>query len=289
MDGCRAQFGGMKHTNDNMMKIGIDIGRVIIGPVVNGREDTSFLGKRLEDALDTPPAEGAIEGVAELVERSRGQAWLISKCGPGVQAKTRAWLERQQFWRKTGMPKEQIGIFQTVAAALAVVAVGMSQLIPRFMTRSSAGHKTSGVQIMPLRKFSTMKIVQWALLEGAALFIAGVFYMTRQQSMLMPLGILIALLTLMKSQPLAYNKDNQEDKEPLFDVIDTVKGSVRAFADMVPAIEPRRDNMREAARRGRRIDREAAADRRAGSRGAAAAAAVPQPISAVHVRRQRKR
>lgn len=63
-------------------------------------------------------------------------------------------------------------------------------------------------------------------------------------------GHLMALLTLMKSQPLAYNKDNQEDKEPLFDAVDTLRGSLRAFADMVPAIEPRRDVMREAARRG---------------------------------------
>ncbi|MFN3713722.1 MAG: argininosuccinate lyase [Alcanivoracaceae bacterium] len=63
-------------------------------------------------------------------------------------------------------------------------------------------------------------------------------------------GHLIALLTLMKSQPLAYNKDNQEDKEPLFDAVDTLKGCLRAFADMVPAIEPNREIMREAARRG---------------------------------------
>jgi len=63
-------------------------------------------------------------------------------------------------------------------------------------------------------------------------------------------GHLMSLLTLMKGQPLAYNKDNQEDKEPLFDAIDTVLGSLRAFADMVPALEPRRDIMREAARRG---------------------------------------
>ncbi|WP_299197341.1 argininosuccinate lyase [uncultured Amphritea sp.] len=63
-------------------------------------------------------------------------------------------------------------------------------------------------------------------------------------------GHLMSLLTLMKSQPLAYNKDNQEDKEPLFDAIDTIKGCLRAFADMVPAIEAKRDNMREAALRG---------------------------------------
>lgn len=63
-------------------------------------------------------------------------------------------------------------------------------------------------------------------------------------------GHLISLLTLMKSQPLAYNKDNQEDKEPLFDVIDTLKGCLKAYGDMVPAIEVKAENMREAARRG---------------------------------------
>ena len=63
-------------------------------------------------------------------------------------------------------------------------------------------------------------------------------------------GHLICLLTLMKSQPLAYNKDNQEDKEPLFDAVDTVRDCLRAFADMIPAIEPKRDAMREAAKRG---------------------------------------
>ncbi len=63
-------------------------------------------------------------------------------------------------------------------------------------------------------------------------------------------GHLMGLLTLMKSQPLAYNKDNQEDKEPLFDTLDTVKGCLRAFADMVPALEAKQDSMYEAARRG---------------------------------------
>lgn len=63
-------------------------------------------------------------------------------------------------------------------------------------------------------------------------------------------GHLISLLTLMKSQPLAYNKDNQEDKEPLFDAVDTLHDCLRAFADMVPAIAPKRDVMREAALKG---------------------------------------
>lgn len=63
-------------------------------------------------------------------------------------------------------------------------------------------------------------------------------------------GHLICLLTLMKSQPLAYNKDNQEDKEPLFDTIDTVQGSLRAFADMMPAIGCKKENMYNAAKQG---------------------------------------
>ncbi|MEM0954060.1 MAG: argininosuccinate lyase [Pseudomonadota bacterium] len=63
-------------------------------------------------------------------------------------------------------------------------------------------------------------------------------------------GHLVSLLTLMKSQPLAYNKDNQEDKEPLFDTADTVLDSLRAFADMAPAMEPQREVMRKAALRG---------------------------------------
>ncbi len=63
-------------------------------------------------------------------------------------------------------------------------------------------------------------------------------------------GHLISLLTLMKSQPLAYNKDNQEDKEPLFDTADTIKDCLKAYADMVPAITPKKAQMREAARRG---------------------------------------
>ncbi len=56
-------------------------------------------------------------------------------------------------------------------------------------------------------------------------------------------GHLMGLLTLMKSQPLAYNKDNQEDKEPLFDIADTILGSLRAFSDMVPAISTKKENM----------------------------------------------
>jgi argininosuccinate lyase len=63
-------------------------------------------------------------------------------------------------------------------------------------------------------------------------------------------GHLMALLTLMKGQPLAYNKDNQEDKEPLFDTVDNLKGSLKVFADMVPAITCNSDKMRAATLQG---------------------------------------
>jgi len=63
-------------------------------------------------------------------------------------------------------------------------------------------------------------------------------------------GHLMALLTLMKGQPLAYNKDNQEDKEPLFDTADTLLQTLRIFADLVSGIEARPDRMRAAAAEG---------------------------------------
>jgi len=63
-------------------------------------------------------------------------------------------------------------------------------------------------------------------------------------------GHLMGLLTLMKGQPLAYNKDNQEDKEPLFDTVDNLKGSLKVFADMMGALRCNPERMRAAALQG---------------------------------------
>jgi argininosuccinate lyase len=63
-------------------------------------------------------------------------------------------------------------------------------------------------------------------------------------------GHLVSLLMLMKGQPLAYNKDNQEDKEPLFDTVDTLRDTLRAFIEMVPGIEVDPAAMRAAAEEG---------------------------------------
>lgn len=63
-------------------------------------------------------------------------------------------------------------------------------------------------------------------------------------------GSLITMLTLMKGTPLAYNKDFQEDKEPVFDAIDTVKDTLRAFCDMMAGVEPQAETMHRAAQMG---------------------------------------
>jgi argininosuccinate lyase len=63
-------------------------------------------------------------------------------------------------------------------------------------------------------------------------------------------GHLVALLTLMKGQPLAYNKDNQEDKEPLFDTVETLTQTLRIYADMIAGISVRPEAMRNAALQG---------------------------------------
>jgi len=63
-------------------------------------------------------------------------------------------------------------------------------------------------------------------------------------------GHLVALLTLMKGQPLAYNKDNQEDKEPLFDTVETLTQTLRIYADMIAGIKVHPEAMRSAALQG---------------------------------------
>jgi len=63
-------------------------------------------------------------------------------------------------------------------------------------------------------------------------------------------GDLMAMLTVMKGQPLAYNKDNQEDKEPLFDAADTLRDELTLLAELLPGIRPRADRMRDALKQG---------------------------------------
>ncbi|MGD8235745.1 MAG: argininosuccinate lyase [Chromatiales bacterium] len=122
----------------------------------------------------------------------------------------------------------------------------------------------ASILIMHLSRFSEELIIwssaQFAFIELSDSFCTGSSIMPQKKNPDVPelirgksgriYGHLMALLTLMKSQPLAYNKDNQEDKEPLFDTVDNLRGSLKIFADMIPAISCRRDNMRAAAMKG---------------------------------------
>lgn len=92
----------------NVPKIGIDIGRVIIGPVIGGRADTSFLGSTMDKAIETPPSPNALESIETLVKYFDGNAWLVSKCGPNVQRKTKAWLKHWGFYEATGIPADHV-------------------------------------------------------------------------------------------------------------------------------------------------------------------------------------
>ncbi|MEW8511877.1 MAG: argininosuccinate lyase [Candidatus Thiodiazotropha sp.] len=122
----------------------------------------------------------------------------------------------------------------------------------------------ASILMMHLSRFSEELIVwssaQFGFIELADGFCTGSSIMPQKKNPDVPelvrgksgriFGHLIGLLTLMKSQPLAYNKDNKEDKEPLFDTVDNLKGSLKVFADMIPAISCRKEAMRQAVMQG---------------------------------------
>ena len=85
------------------MRLGIDVGRVLISPGEDSAPDTSFIGGTLEDALRTPPYEGMFDVVPALVNRFCGQVWIISKCGRRVQDRTLQWFDHHRFFERTGV------------------------------------------------------------------------------------------------------------------------------------------------------------------------------------------
>ena len=87
------------------LRLGVDIGRVIIdgdGP------DTSFIGGTDADAMRVPPMAGAFAALARLRARFDGLVWIVSKCGPRIEARSRAWLERQRFFETTGILRHNL-------------------------------------------------------------------------------------------------------------------------------------------------------------------------------------
>ena len=93
-----------------METIGIDIGRVLIegdGP------DTSFLGHDEERAMRAPAMPHAFESVARLVKQFAGRAWLVSKCGAKIEARSRRWLELHRFYEATGFDRQKLRFCRT--------------------------------------------------------------------------------------------------------------------------------------------------------------------------------
>jgi len=123
---------------------------------------------------------------------------------------------------------------------------------------------SASILMMHLSRFSEELILwssaQFGFVELSDAFCTGSSIMPQKKNPDVPelvrgktgriFGHLMGLLTLMKGQPLAYNKDNQEDKEPLFDTVDNLKGSLKVFADMMGALRCNADRMRAAARQG---------------------------------------
>src|SRR5262245_25849401 len=91
--------------NTTPPSLGIDIGRVIIegdGP------DTSFIGGSEADAMRAPPMAGCFEAISRLTQSFEGRVWLVSKCGPRIEARTRRWLDRHRFFQTAGIPYGQL-------------------------------------------------------------------------------------------------------------------------------------------------------------------------------------
>lgn len=90
-------------------RLGVDFGRVIQGAALAaGAEDTVFLSGGLAEALRTPPSPGAFEVLPRLVRRFGGRAWVISKCGPRVEQRTRQWLDHHDFYDRTGIARDNV-------------------------------------------------------------------------------------------------------------------------------------------------------------------------------------
>jgi hypothetical protein len=90
-------------------RLGVDIGRVIIdGPAHPGGGDTAFFQGDEAMLLATPEIAGSVAAISRLVDLFAGRVWLVSKCGPRVQARTLRWLAGHDFYRRTGLPTSNV-------------------------------------------------------------------------------------------------------------------------------------------------------------------------------------
>jgi hypothetical protein len=102
------------HEGPREPRLGIDIGLVIInGPAHPGGGDTAFFQGDEATMLATPEMAGAVEAIARLMRLFGGQVWLVSKCGPRVQARTLRWLDGHDFYQRTTLPPDHVRFCRT--------------------------------------------------------------------------------------------------------------------------------------------------------------------------------
>ena len=104
---ARSRAGTMHHVRQH--RLGVDIGRVIIdGSAHPHGGDTAFFEGDEATMLATPEMAGAVAAISDLVELFTGNVWLVSKCGPRVQARTERWLHARDFFVRTGLPPDHV-------------------------------------------------------------------------------------------------------------------------------------------------------------------------------------
>jgi hypothetical protein len=81
---------------------------VIIAGSSSSSDDTAFFDGDEAAMLATPEVPGAVDSIARLVRDFDGQVWLVSKCGPNVQARTLRWLTAHDFYARTGLPPDHV-------------------------------------------------------------------------------------------------------------------------------------------------------------------------------------
>jgi hypothetical protein len=119
-----------QRVTDRQPRLGIDIGRVIIDGPADSHEDTGFFTGDDAAMLATPEVPGAVDAIARLAHRFEGRVWLVSKCGPWVQARTGRWLVGHDFFGRTGVPAEHVRFCRRRAEKRAhCVALGLTHFV----------------------------------------------------------------------------------------------------------------------------------------------------------------
>jgi hypothetical protein len=90
-------------------RLGVDFGRVINeGSAEPGGDDTTFLSGGQAEAMRTPEMAGLYDVLPGLVDQFEGRVWIVSKCGPKIQERTRQWLDHNDFWERTGISPDHV-------------------------------------------------------------------------------------------------------------------------------------------------------------------------------------